>query len=412
MDESDKTKNINGTKVVNTLEEALQYIDEGIRSIHTRYAHNIHALFSELSKRYVNLENYFLSGKNLRERGALLVYGIMTDFAEIPDDLLTSCVYGSMIHAASLAHDDVEDEAKIRRGYQTPNTALGNQAAVFMGDELIAQEILKCLDTSVQEINIVARILNRKERRARYKRAYTFLRSAQILHQAMGCMSRGQTEERLLQLDIRSGHFRRPLSSVAIDAIGNRLGISMYNKTGSLIRAFFQLGEIYGGVDSPEVSPFGEDRPPLPGLFGGVREKKISSVLKTLAQRIGYDFQRRDDIIDTVSDPVEMKKQTAMDLRNGILNSVHLDVFLSSESSEEEKNFIYDVLRTKHPSEKRVLAANEIVIKYGVPAMERRLEKRLQEDFEMIDELDKLDIHLVGKELLKKTTAAMIKRET
>ena len=38
------------------------------------------------------------------------------------------------IHTASLLHDDVVDEAKIRRGRSSANTIWGNQASILVGD--------------------------------------------------------------------------------------------------------------------------------------------------------------------------------------------------------------------------------------------------------------------------------------
>lgn len=44
-----------------------------------------------------------------------------------------------MIHTASLVHDDVIDEAEVRRGVPTVNSDFGNRIAVLAGDFLFAQ---------------------------------------------------------------------------------------------------------------------------------------------------------------------------------------------------------------------------------------------------------------------------------
>jgi len=49
-----------------------------------------------------------------------------------------------MVHLATLVHDDVLDEASIRRGGQTVNGLYGNEAAVLLGDFLIAASYHLC----------------------------------------------------------------------------------------------------------------------------------------------------------------------------------------------------------------------------------------------------------------------------
>ncbi len=44
-----------------------------------------------------------------------------------------------MIHTASLVHDDVVDEAELRRGVPTVHSSFGNRIAVLAGDFLFAQ---------------------------------------------------------------------------------------------------------------------------------------------------------------------------------------------------------------------------------------------------------------------------------
>src|SRR6476646_10291141 len=43
------------------------------------------------------------------------------------------------IHTATLLHDDVVDESKLRRGHETANAAFGNAAAVLVGDFLYSR---------------------------------------------------------------------------------------------------------------------------------------------------------------------------------------------------------------------------------------------------------------------------------
>lgn len=64
-----------------------------------------------------------------------------------------------MVHAASLAHDDVVDEASLRRGAPSINSLAGNKKAVLAGDFLLADVIVSLTHTGeirlVQEMALV-----------------------------------------------------------------------------------------------------------------------------------------------------------------------------------------------------------------------------------------------------------------
>ena len=49
-----------------------------------------------------------------------------------------------MVHLATLVHDDVLDEAEVRRGRRTLNVLRGNEAAVILGDYLISHAFRLC----------------------------------------------------------------------------------------------------------------------------------------------------------------------------------------------------------------------------------------------------------------------------
>ena len=74
---------------------------------------------------------------------------------------LAACV--ELIHSATLLHDDVIDESKVRRGNKTTNTIWGNQSSILVGDYLLSRcfemmvedgslEILKLLSSTSSKI--------------------------------------------------------------------------------------------------------------------------------------------------------------------------------------------------------------------------------------------------------------------
>ncbi len=116
-------------------------------------------LDSELGKPAVDelLSRSVLSGgKRLRP---LLTYVMGNLFALESERLDPFARAIEMVHAASLAHDDVVDEASTRRGAPSINALAGNKKAVLAGDFLLADVIVGLTQTGelrlVQEMAMV-----------------------------------------------------------------------------------------------------------------------------------------------------------------------------------------------------------------------------------------------------------------
>ena len=78
------------------------------------------------------------SGKHLRPTLVALAAGC---FGQPTEAHVTAAVIIEMIHLATLVHDDVMDEAQIRRGSPTVAAKWGNEIAVLFGDCLFAQAL-------------------------------------------------------------------------------------------------------------------------------------------------------------------------------------------------------------------------------------------------------------------------------
>ncbi len=61
---------------------------------------------------------------------------------------LAACV--ELIHSATLLHDDVIDESKVRRGIKTTNAIWGNQSSILVGDYLLS----RCFEMMVEDGNL------------------------------------------------------------------------------------------------------------------------------------------------------------------------------------------------------------------------------------------------------------------
>ena len=74
-------------------------------------------------------------GKLIRPR---LVLNSASLFGEIDERVIDVAVAIECIHTASLVHDDIIDEAHLRRGIPTLNCLFNSQSAVLVGDHLFA----------------------------------------------------------------------------------------------------------------------------------------------------------------------------------------------------------------------------------------------------------------------------------
>jgi heptaprenyl diphosphate synthase len=158
-------------------------------------------------------------------------------------------------HLASLYHDDVMDEANLRRGVPSAQSVWGNSVAILTGDLLFAR---------------ASKLMSGLGERAIILQADTFERL---------CL--GQLHE---TTGPRDGE----------DPIAHYIQV-LADKTGSLIAAAAEMGVIFG--NAPE-----EYRAPV----------------MTFGEKIGVAFQLIDDVIDLAPDEVETGKTPGTDLRSGV----------------------------------------------------------------------------------------------
>jgi octaprenyl-diphosphate synthase len=83
---------------------------------------------------------YALTGQGKQLRPALVALSANT-IGELTDSHITVAVIIEMVHLATLVHDDVMDEAEVRRGRLTLGAKWGNEIAVLFGDCLFAQAL-------------------------------------------------------------------------------------------------------------------------------------------------------------------------------------------------------------------------------------------------------------------------------
>ena len=159
------------------------------------------------------------------------------------------------IHLATLVHDDVLDDAETRRRGQTINALHGNEAAVILGDYLIASAFHLC--SSIADQGVALRV---------------------------GEVTRTLCEGELLQLHHRDD----------FDLDEDEYYRIIERKTASLIELAAELGARLAGAD-----------------------ERVCSALAGFGRWLGIAFQVRDDLLDLVGDQPVVGKDLGKDLDKG-----------------------------------------------------------------------------------------------
>ncbi len=169
--------------------------------------------------------------------------------------VIPAAVVVELTHIATLYHDDVMDEAVIRRGAQSANARWGNTVAILSGDYLFARASDVVADLGPECVRIQAR---------------TFARLVEgQLRETVGPVEAGDPLEHYLSV--------------------------LADKTGSLIATAARFGAMLSGAPAEAVD-----------------------VLTRYGERIGVAFQLADDVLDVAGDPADSGKTPGTDLREGI----------------------------------------------------------------------------------------------
>ena len=196
---------------------------------------------------------YLRAGGGKRLRPALLLLSAKL-FNYKGDGAVKLASVVEIIHTATLVHDDIIDEAQIRRGRPAANTQWGNSMCVLAGDWLYMQ----AFKIAVQQRNF--RILD-------------------VLIELTQQMVEGE----LLQME----KLGKPIS------LQEHLDL-IYRKTACLFSVCMRVGAILGGATDEE-------------------EKCLSQY----GRQLGLAFQIVDDVLDLTASESVLGKPVASDLREG-----------------------------------------------------------------------------------------------
>ena len=169
--------------------------------------------------------------------------------------VVPAAVVVELTHMATLYHDDVMDEAPLRRGAATANARWDNSVAILTGDFLFSRASQVLSDLGPEAVRIQADAFER-------------LVTGQILETAGPRPGEDQLQH---YLDVIAG------------------------KTGSLVAVSCRFGALMSGA-----------------------EDWMIEILTQYGERMGTAFQLADDVLDIASDGHESGKTPGTDLREGV----------------------------------------------------------------------------------------------
>jgi len=169
--------------------------------------------------------------------------------------VVPAAVVVELTHLATLYHDDVMDEAPLRRGAPSANARWDNTVAILTGDFLFARASDLLADLGPQAVRIQARTFER--------------------------LVTGQIRETVGPTDGQ-------------DRLDHYLSV-LADKTGALIATSGRFGAMLAGADEQTVD-----------------------VLARFGERIGIAFQLADDLLDVESESADSGKTPGTDLREGV----------------------------------------------------------------------------------------------
>ena len=225
---------------------------------------------------------HVIEGGGKRLRPVLLILSSKAcGYAGEDAHILAACI--ELIHVASLVHDDVLDEAPIRRSQVTLHSKWGNKVAVLVGDYLHA------------------RVLSMLASRGSDDPAL------EILANAAQAMCEGEVIHAY-----KNGDF---------EICQNNYLKIVELKTGKLISASCHTGAMLG-TKNPEYV----------------------NALIAYGELIGIAFQIIDDLLDFVADPEKFGKQPFKDLREGKLTFPM--IYVRENCTGEERKKLEDIFNT------------------------------------------------------------------
>lgn len=247
-----------------------------------------------------NVSRYILFSGGKRVRPLLMVLSARMCGYERQNEYSLSSVF-EYLHAATLLHDDVVDNAEIRRGKDPAKNIYGNQAVILVGDFLYSKALL--IAGLEGDIRIMEPLLE----------ATTLMAEGEVL-QLLNEENLEATEEEYMRV--------------------------IHRKTAVLMSAACQVGAVLG-----KVSPEKEE------------------AMRVYGEKLGIAFQLTDDLLDYTADTKEFGKKVGNDLTEGKVTLPLIHAL--QRSSEEHRGRIRDIFFRDNIEPENFAVVRDLIAKYN-----------------------------------------------
>jgi len=279
----------------------LQDVLKEYKSDMERMEHRLHESLGTDVPLIQQVSKYILGAGGKRFRPLLhLLSARLCGFREHNSEYILGSVV-EYIHTASLLHDDVVDEAKVRRGRASANSIWGNQASVLVGDYLYSKALFHAVRIQNQRI-------------------------MDVLSETTTTMSEGEVLQ-LMQIqnaDLTEADYFRLVEC----------------KTGVLISAACRLGAIIS------KAPLSQE-----------------DALTAYGKKLGLSFQITDDTLDYAADQKQLGKTLGKDLDEGKV-TLPL-IYLMRRADAGEKDNLRNILNADTVSEGDLSYKLGLMTKHG-----------------------------------------------
>ena len=222
---------------------------------------------------------------------------------------LAACI--ELIHNATLLHDDVIDNSKLRRGIKTANAVWGNQSSILVGDYLFSRCFEMMVEDGSQEI-------------------------LKLLSSTSSRIAQGE----VLQLEHKG----------EVDLLEETYFNIINMKTAALFAAATRVGACLG-----------------------YKNKKEKDALESYGKNLGLAFQIADDALDYFSTKTIFGKEIGKDFYEGKTTMPLIIIFQRANS--EERNFLREIFKKKNRNEDDFSETLTLINKYkAVQASFKRAE--------------------------------------
>jgi geranylgeranyl diphosphate synthase type II len=267
---------------------------------------------------------YFLQLGGKRIRPVLCLMGNEL-FDEINNDSWNVATAIELFHNFTLIHDDIMDNAPLRRGMQTVHEKFGSSTALLAGDVMLVTAYDYLNKVSGKYVSFIINLFNKTAREV--------------------------CEGQQLDMDFEKAN------GIAYKEYLNMISL----KTSVLLAASLKMGAILGGA-----------------------LERNQNLIYEFGKKLGLAFQVQDDYLDAFGDPQKFGKQVGGDIKAN--KKTFLLIHALETASSPQKEQLVQLLKSN--DEKKVDAVLSILKECKVDEWARELkEKYMQEAFDHLEDI-------------------------